>query len=161
MNQLKPAAHRVQAALEASGLDCRVRHMPRPTRTAEEAAAACGCEVGQIVKSLVFRGIRSGRAYLLLVSGANRVDLDFAAGQIGEPLQRPDASFVREATGFAIGGIPPLGHVAPIETFLDEALLAYATVWAAAGTPDAVFPVAPARLAEASGKVICVGRQGK
>jgi prolyl-tRNA editing enzyme YbaK/EbsC (Cys-tRNA(Pro) deacylase) len=150
MNQLKPAAQRVQAALEARGLDCRVRHMARATRTAEEAAAACGCEVGQIVKSLVFRGIRSGRAYLLLVSGANRVDLDVAAEQIGEPLQRPDASFVREATGFAIGGIPPFGHVAPIETFLDEALLAHATVWAAAGTPDAVFPVSPVRLVEAS-----------
>jgi prolyl-tRNA editing enzyme YbaK/EbsC (Cys-tRNA(Pro) deacylase) len=150
MTQLKPAAQRVQAALEASGLDCKVRHMARPTRTAEEAAAACGCEVGQIVKSMVFRGARSGTPYLLLVSGANQVDLDLAAERIGEPLQRPDAAYVRETTGFAIGGIPPLGHATSIETFLDQALLAYATVWAAAGTPDAVFPIAPARLAEAT-----------
>jgi prolyl-tRNA editing enzyme YbaK/EbsC (Cys-tRNA(Pro) deacylase) len=149
MRELKPAAQRVQAALDARGLDCKVRHMAKTTRTAEDAAAACGCEVGQIVKSLVFRGVNSGSPYLLLVSGANRVDLDVAAEQIGEPLQRPDAASVREATGFAIGGIPPLGHAAPITTFLDEALLAYETVWAAAGTPDAVFPIAPRHLAEA------------
>jgi prolyl-tRNA editing enzyme YbaK/EbsC (Cys-tRNA(Pro) deacylase) len=147
MHQLKPAAQRVQAALEAKGLDCKVRHMATPTRTAEEAAAACGCAVGQIVKSLIFRGVRSGRPYLLLVSGANRVDLDLAAEARGPAASGP--SWVREATGFAIGGIPPLGHSAPIDTFLDEALLAYDTVWAAAGTPDAVFSIAPARLAEA------------
>lgn len=159
MSELKPAAQRVQAALDAKGLDCNVRHMASPTRTAEEAAAACGCEVGQIVKSLIFRGSRSGRPYLLLVSGANRVDLDLAAEQIGEPLQRPDAAYVRETTGFAIGGIPPLGHAVAIETFLDEALLAYDTVWAAAGTPDAVFPIAPTRLAEAcAAKALRVSR---
>jgi prolyl-tRNA editing enzyme YbaK/EbsC (Cys-tRNA(Pro) deacylase) len=150
MTRLKPAAQRVQAALEARGLDCKVRHMVRPTRTAEEAAAVCGCEVGQIVKSLVFRGTRSRKPYLLLISGANQVDVDLAAERIGEPLQRPHAAYVRETTGFAIGGIPPLGHATPIETFLDEALLAHATVWAAAGTPDTVFAIAPARLAEAT-----------
>lgn len=149
MSQLKPAAQRVQDALEAHGLEARVRHMPASTRTAEEAAQACGCEVGQIVKSLIFRGTRTGQPYLLLVSGANRVDQAVAAAHAGEPLDRPDAKFVREATGFAIGGIPPLGHASPITTFIDEALLGYAVVWAAAGTPDAVFPIAPARLAEA------------
>ncbi len=149
MSKLKPAAQRVQDALRTKGLDGQVRHMAKSTRTAEEAAAACGCAVGQIVKSLVFRGARSGKPYLLLVSGANRVDEKSAAAEIGEPLQRPDAQYVRQVTGFTIGGIPPLGHDTPLETFMDEALLAYDTVWAAAGTPDAVFAVAPARLAAA------------
>jgi prolyl-tRNA editing enzyme YbaK/EbsC (Cys-tRNA(Pro) deacylase) len=159
MSDLKPAARRVQEALRARGLDSEVRHMSQTTRTAEEAAAACGCAVGQIVKSLVFRGGRSGKPYLLLVSGANRVDEKGVAERIGEPLRRPDAAYVRDVTGFAIGGIPPLGHDAPLATFMDEALLAYGTVWAAAGTPDAVFPVAPTRLADATAAtVIAVGR---
>lgn len=157
MTELKPAAQRVQEALRARGLDSEVRHMGQTTRTAEEAAAACGCTVGQIVKSLVFRGGQSGKPYLLLVSGANRVDEKGAGARIGEPLKRPDAQYVRDVTGFAIGGIPPLGHATPLATYMDEALLAFDVVWAAAGTPDAVFPVAPARLAEAAGaRVIAV-----
>ena len=148
MSQLKPAAQRVQDALAAAGVDAHVRHMDKSTRTAAEAAAACGCEVGQIVKSLVFRGAQSGGCYLLLISGANRVDEAAAADAVGEALVRPDAQFVREATGFAIGGIPPLGHATRLATFMDEALFAYDVVWAAAGTPDAVFPIAPKRLAE-------------
>ena len=115
--------------------------MPQSTRTAEEAAAACGCSVGQIVKSLVFRGAQSGKPYLLLVSGANRVDEKAVAAHLGEALKRPDADYVRGVTGFAIGGIPPLGHDTPLATFMDETLLTYDTVWAAAGTADAVFPV--------------------
>jgi prolyl-tRNA editing enzyme YbaK/EbsC (Cys-tRNA(Pro) deacylase) len=149
MSPLKPAAQRVQDALQALGLDSQVRHMPNSTRTAEEAAAACGCAVGQIVKSLVFRGASSGKPYLLLVSGAHRVDEQAATAQLGEGLQRPDAKYVREVTGFAIGGIPPLGHATPVETLMDEALLGYDLIWAAAGTPDAVFPIAPQRLATA------------
>jgi prolyl-tRNA editing enzyme YbaK/EbsC (Cys-tRNA(Pro) deacylase) len=144
----------VQDALAAKGLASEVRHMTQTTRTAEDAAAACGCSVGQIVKSLVFRGAQSGKPYLLLVSGANRVDEKAAGERIGEPLRRPDADDVREITGFAIGGIPPLGHDTPLATFMDEALLAYAVVWAAAGTPDAVFPIAPAQLAEATAAVV-------
>lgn len=159
MSELKPAARRVQEALRARGLDSEVRHMRQTTRTAEEAAAACGCAVGQIVKSLVFRGSQSGKPYLLLVSGANRVDEKAVAERIGEALRRPDAQYVRDVTGFAIGGIPPLGHDTPLDTYIDEALLAWDVVWAAAGTPDAVFPVAPARLAEAVGAtVIAIGR---
>jgi prolyl-tRNA editing enzyme YbaK/EbsC (Cys-tRNA(Pro) deacylase) len=158
MSKLEPAAQRVQDALRAKGLDCTVRHMDRTTRTAEQAAVTCGCAVGQIVKSLVFRGARSGNAYLLLVSGKNRVNEERVAAHIGEALARPDAQYVREATGFAIGGIPPLGHATPLATFMDEALLAYDVVWAAAGTPDAVFPIAPAQLAEATAAtVITVG----
>jgi prolyl-tRNA editing enzyme YbaK/EbsC (Cys-tRNA(Pro) deacylase) len=154
MSELKPAAQRVQDALQAKGLDSQVRHMPRTTRTAEEAAAVCGCAVGQIVKSLVFRGARSGNAYLLLVSGSNRVNEKGVADRIGEPLRRPDAQYVRDTTGFAIGGIPPLGHERALATYMDEALLGYEVVWAAAGTPDAVFPAHPARLAEAAGATI-------
>jgi prolyl-tRNA editing enzyme YbaK/EbsC (Cys-tRNA(Pro) deacylase) len=158
MGELKGAAQRVQDALTARGLDGRVRHMPQSTRTAAEAAAACGCSVGQIVKSLVFRGAKSGRPYLLLVSGANRVDEKAVAGRIGEPLKRPDADYVRGVTGFAIGGIPPLGHDTALATFIDETLMAFEVVWAAAGTPDAVFPVSPGRLAQVTGaQMIAMG----
>jgi len=150
MADLKPAAQRVKDALRAKGLDGDVRHMPQATRSAAEAAAACGCSLGQIVKSLLFRGATSGKPYLLLVSGANRVSEEGVAEVIGEALRRPDANDVREVTGFAIGGIPPLGHRSPLNTFMDAALLDYDLVWAAAGTPDAVFPVAPERLAVAA-----------
>jgi prolyl-tRNA editing enzyme YbaK/EbsC (Cys-tRNA(Pro) deacylase) len=150
MQQLKPAAQRVQMALRAKGVDAQVRHMEQPTRSAEEAAAACGCAVGQIVKSLVFCGIESGKVYLLLVSGSNRVNEQAVGRLLGETLRRPNAAFVRDATGYAIGGVPPLGHSPPLATFMDETLLAYAIVWAAAGTPDAVFPIAPASLAAAA-----------
>jgi prolyl-tRNA editing enzyme YbaK/EbsC (Cys-tRNA(Pro) deacylase) len=158
MRKLEPAAQRVQDALRARGFGSEVRHMSQTTRTAAEAAKACGCAVAQIVKSLVFRGAQSGKPYLLLVSGANRVDEKGVAAAIGEPLRRPDAQYVRDVTGFAIGGIPPLGHDTPLATFLDKALLDYDVVWAAAGTPDAVFPIAPAQLAEATAAtVIAVG----
>jgi prolyl-tRNA editing enzyme YbaK/EbsC (Cys-tRNA(Pro) deacylase) len=157
MDELKPAAQRVQAAIDAKGLSGKVRHMPQSTRTAEEAAAACGCAVAQIVKSLVFRGAQSGKPYLLLVSGANRVDEKAVAKHLGEALKRPDADYVRGVTGFAIGGIPPLGHDTPLATYIDQTLLTYDTVWAAAGTSDAVFPSAPAKLVEATGaRVISV-----
>ena len=154
MADLKPAAQRVQDALRAKGLSSQVRHMSQATRSADEAAAACGCSVGQIVKSLVFRGAASGKPYLFLVSGANRVNQEGVAQVIGEALRRPDANDVRDITGFAIGGIPPFGHKTPLETYMDAALLDFAQVWAAAGTPDAVFPIAPQRLAAAAGASI-------
>jgi prolyl-tRNA editing enzyme YbaK/EbsC (Cys-tRNA(Pro) deacylase) len=141
----------VRAAAAALGLTIELREMPQSTRTAEEAAAACGCDVGQIVKSLVFQGRDSGRPYLLLVSGRNRVDEAGVAGRIGEALRRPDAAYVRETTGFVIGGIPPFGHATAMTTFMDEDLLRYATVWAAAGTPNAVFEVDPRALNAALG----------
>ncbi len=143
---LSPAAQCVQAALKAHGLTIEVIELPVSTRTAQEAAEAVGCEVGQIVKSLIFRGRTSGQAVLILTSGANRVDLDVAAAQVGEPLEKAEADFVRATTGFVIGGVPPLGHATPIPTFMDEDLLQYAEVWAAAGTPNAVFPIAPTDL---------------
>jgi prolyl-tRNA editing enzyme YbaK/EbsC (Cys-tRNA(Pro) deacylase) len=158
MSQLKDAARRVQQQALALGLDITVRQMPASTRTAEDAAAACGCVVGQIVKSLVFKGRSSGKPYLLLVSGANRVDEKGVAGVIGEALTRPDAQFVRDATGFAIGGIPPLGHATPIATYMDRDLLTYDVVWAAAGTPESVFAVAPSALAERTGAIVIAVR---
>jgi prolyl-tRNA editing enzyme YbaK/EbsC (Cys-tRNA(Pro) deacylase) len=157
MADLKPAAQRVQDALRDKGLAAQVRHMGQATRSAAEAAAACGCSVGQIVKSLVFRGRASAKPYLLLVSGANRVNEQGIAAAIGEALRRPDADDVRAITGFAIGGIPPLGHATPLTTFMDAALLEHDVVWAAAGTPDAVFAIAPDRLATAAdAKIISV-----
>jgi prolyl-tRNA editing enzyme YbaK/EbsC (Cys-tRNA(Pro) deacylase) len=146
LTDLPPAAHRVQTAALELGLNVDVRLMPDSTRTAAEAAAAVGCKVGQIVKSLIFKGKTSGKAYLLLVSGANRVNEHPMEHSIGEAIVKPDADFVRDATGYAIGGIPPLGHTSQIRTFIDEDLLQYDTVWAAAGTPNAIFAVDPEAL---------------
>jgi prolyl-tRNA editing enzyme YbaK/EbsC (Cys-tRNA(Pro) deacylase) len=149
MTTLPAAAARVQSAAEALGLAIAVRLMPDSTRTAAEAAAACGCAVGQIVKSLIFKGKDTGRPLLLLVSGANRVNEKGVAVTIGEQLARPDADFAWATTGFAIGGIPPLGHLTPLATWMDEDLLQYRMVWAAAGTSNAVFSVDPAALRDA------------
>jgi prolyl-tRNA editing enzyme YbaK/EbsC (Cys-tRNA(Pro) deacylase) len=154
MAELKPAARRVLEAASAAGLEIEIVTHARSTRTAEEAAAACGCAVGQIVKSLVFQGKTSGAPILLLVSGANRVNEKGVAAAIGEALKRPDAAYVREVTGYAIGGIPPLGHATALKTFIDRDLLQYETVWAAAGTPESVFRVAPRALATATGATI-------
>jgi len=151
MTDLKPAAKRFRERAIASGLEIEIRQMAETTRTAEDAASACGCSVGQIVKSLVFQGAETGNPYLLLVSGTNRVDQKGVAAHIGEALTRPDAKFVRDVTGYAIGGIPPLGHDTPIKTYIDRDLLTYDIVWAAAGTPEAVFSVAPRQLMDAAG----------
>jgi prolyl-tRNA editing enzyme YbaK/EbsC (Cys-tRNA(Pro) deacylase) len=149
MSDLKLASQRVATAAKALGLDIRIVTHAQSTRTAEDAALACGCQVGAIVKSLVFQGKTTEKPYLLLVSGANRVDEKAVAKLVGEPLKRPDAAYVRDLTGYAIGGISPLGHDAPLATFFDRDLLAHATVWAAAGTPESVFEVSPAVLAMA------------
>lgn len=146
MTGLPAAVQRVQEAAKRLGLEVEVVQMPASTRTAAEAAEACGCTVGQIVKSLIFKGSESGLPYLLLVSGANRVNEEAVGRILGETLERPDAAFVREVTGYAIGGIPPFGHLADIGTWMDRDLLRYETVWAAAGTPHSVFRVAPAVL---------------
>jgi prolyl-tRNA editing enzyme YbaK/EbsC (Cys-tRNA(Pro) deacylase) len=146
MNELPPSALKVQRAAVALGLDVVVREMPESTRTAEQAAAACGVAVGQIVKSLVFVGAETGTPYLLLVSGANRVDEKRVARHLGETLSRPDADAVRRFTGFAIGGVPPFGHDQRLAIYMDEDLLRHDVVWAAAGTPRAVFPLDPGRL---------------
>ena len=143
---LSASAQKVQDALNALGYSMQVLELPDSTRTAVEAAQAVGCDVGQIVKSLIFKGRDSGRPLLLLVSGANRVDLEKAAVVVGEALDKADADFVRQHTGFAIGGVPPLGHTEALDTLIDVDLLQYFQVWAAAGTPNAVFCLSPADL---------------
>src|SRR6476619_641878 len=130
MSELPTSAQKVQDAAAELGLEIAVRAMTAPTRTAEEAAAACGVTVGQIVKSLVFLGAQWGKPYLLLVSGTNRVNETGVAAHLGEGLNRPDGRAVREMTGFAIGGIPPFGHYMPLATFMDQDLLQYDLVWA-------------------------------
>lgn len=155
--QLPKSAQKVAERAAAAGLDLNIVEMPASTRTAEQAARACGCRVGQIVKSLVFRGRSSGRPVLILVSGDNRVDVKRVAADIGEAIERADADWVRAETGFAIGGIPPLGHDRPLATFMDRALTRFDTVWAAAGTPDCVMELAPDRLAAVTGaRIIAV-----
>lgn len=134
-------------AAAAAGMVVDIVVHEQSSRTAAEAAAACDCDVAQIVKSLVFRGASSGEPLLLLVSGANRVNEARVAELIGEALNRPDANFVRDVTGFAIGGIPPFGNARPIKTYIDADLIAFDLVWAAAGTPNSVFACDPKELA--------------
>jgi prolyl-tRNA editing enzyme YbaK/EbsC (Cys-tRNA(Pro) deacylase) len=148
------STERVRAAAEAAGLMLSIREMPQTTRTAADAAAACGTSVAQIVKSLVFRKAESGEPVLVLVSGANRVDQTAIKTAIGETLTRIDADAVRALTGFAIGGVAPLGSLTPLATFMDADLMRFETVWAAAGAPNAVFEVAPAALASATGAAV-------
>ena len=145
------SARRVQEALAARGFAFDVKEFPESTRTSAEAAAAIGCAVGEIAKSLVFRGAESGEAVLIIASGANRVDPAKAEALLGEAIGRADADFVRAATGFAIGGVPPLGHDRPLVTLIDEDLLAFEDVWAAAGTPNAVFRLSPKDLGDLTG----------
>lgn len=149
--ELPESARRVQRALSAAGLAARVVELPGSARTAGDAAAAIGCRPEQIVKSLVFRRTDSSAPVLVLASGPNRVDELRAASHLGAGLAKADADFVRAATGFAIGGVPPLGHEMPIETLVDEDLLRFDTVWAAAGTPHAVFSIDPRELVRATG----------
>jgi prolyl-tRNA editing enzyme YbaK/EbsC (Cys-tRNA(Pro) deacylase) len=156
---LSSAAQRVQKALLERGLQCQILELNASTRTAQEAAQAVGCEVGQIVKSLIFRGKQTGKAVLILTSGANRVDLEVVSQALGEFLEKADAEFVRQVTGFAIGGVPPLGHDQSLPTYMDEDLLQYPMVWAAAGTPNAVFPITPQALLQVTAaRVIRVKR---
>ena len=155
---LPPSAQKVQDALAALGLDLPVMELPASTRTSAEAAAAVGCAVGQIAKSILFRARNSGRPVLVITSGSNRVNETRIADLLGEPLDKADAEFVRARTGFAIGGVPPLAHTEALETFVDEDLLQYAEIWAAAGTPHAVFRLTPALLVRiAAGRTVKVG----
>jgi prolyl-tRNA editing enzyme YbaK/EbsC (Cys-tRNA(Pro) deacylase) len=141
-----PAVRRVQNALDAFGMKLTVVQMDRSTRTALDAAYAIGCELGQIVKSLVFRGELSSRPILVLASGVNHVDVRIVAGAVGENLEKADAEFVKEKTGFVIGGVPPLGHNTPIQTYFDKDLMDWDVLWAAAGTPNSVFRLTPHEL---------------
>ena len=137
--KLSSSAQKVQKALEELDMQLEVIELPGSTRTAVEAAQAIGCQVGQIVKSLIFKGKRSKQPVLVLASGPNRVSEKKIEALIGEPLGKANADFVRQHTGFAIGGVPPLGHSEKIRTYIDQDLLQHTTIWAAAGTPHAVF----------------------
>lgn len=140
---LSPSAIKVQNALKAQGLICQVVEMRETTRSAMDAALALGCRVEQIVKTLVFKTKKTNRPVLVAASGANRVNVKTLGKLLSEPIKMADADFVREKTGFAIGGVPPLGHPHPLKTFIDEDLLKYDEVWAAAGTPNAMFKLTP------------------
>ncbi len=144
------SVQRVLDAATAGGLTLELVEYPDGTRTAVDAAAAVGCDVGQIVKSLIFAV--DGELVLALTSGANQVDTDaLTAAADGERCGRANADQVRETTGFAIGGVAPFGHLHPIRSFFDPALLTYDVVWAAAGTPRHVFPIDPEALLELTG----------
>jgi prolyl-tRNA editing enzyme YbaK/EbsC (Cys-tRNA(Pro) deacylase) len=156
MDELSATATRVADELRRRGICTAVVEMPDSTRSAAEAAAAIGCDIAQIVKSLVFRLVERDAPVLVLASGGDRVDEDRLASLVG-PVEQAQAKFVRARTGFAIGGVPPVGHLEPIETFFDEHLLDHEVVWAAAGTPRSVFSIGPRELvAITSAKVVAL-----
>jgi prolyl-tRNA editing enzyme YbaK/EbsC (Cys-tRNA(Pro) deacylase) len=154
-NPLSPSAQKVQNALHEYGLDVKVIELPASTRTAVEAAQAVGCDVGQIVKSLIFRRKQSGLPVLLLVSGSNRVNEATVAALLGEAIEKANADFVRQYTGYVIGGVPPVGHSEKLLTFVDEDLLQYTELWAAAGTPNALFRIPAQDLLKISAGTAC------
>ncbi len=154
---LSAAAARVQQALAAAGLDCVITEHATAARTSAEAAATLGCGIAEIAKSLVFRATETnGRddVVLVIASGANRVDEAKLAALCGATIGKADAAAVREATGYAIGGIPPFAHARRLRAFVDRDLLAFERVYAAGGTPNAMFPIRPADLVRVSGGII-------
>ena len=150
---LSPSAQRVQDALAAAGIASTIVEYAVPARTSAQAAEVLGCAVAQIAKSLVFRAA-SGRPVLVIASGTNRVDERKVADLVGEPIGKADAAFVREVTGFAIGGIPPLGHAVRLAPLIDRDLLGHDVVYAAGGTPHAMFPLTPGELVRVSGGTV-------
>ena len=146
-----PSAKKIQNILRELGSSYKVIEFTESTRTAQEAADRVGCQLGQIVKSLIFKGLTSNKGLLVLTSGSNRVDENKIAQYVGESIGRADAEFVRTVTGYAIGGVPPIGHIQPLETYIDEDLLYYPDVWAAAGTPYAVFQLPASDLVKLTG----------
>jgi Cys-tRNA(Pro) deacylase len=147
---MSKSVERVRKAAHAAGLDIEIRQMADSTHTAEDAAIQCGVTVAQIVKSLIFQGAETDKLYLFLVSGPRKLDLDKAAKLTGEKLHRADPKHVRKETGFAIGGVSPLGHLIEIDAYADESLMQFNIVWAAAGGTNFVFPSEPKVLARAA-----------
>jgi len=141
---------RVIRALDAAGLDVIPLEISDGARTAQAAADAVGCELNQIAKSIIFYGQDSNQALLFITAGGNQVCADKASAVANEPLGKADAALIRNQTGFAIGGVSPVGHLSPIRTFFDEKLLGFDVIWAAAGTPRHVFPINPAQLQQIS-----------
>lgn len=157
MPSLSSSAQKIQNLLNELGYAYMVVEHAESTRTAQEAADRAGCELGQIVKSLIFRGKASGKPILVLTSGPNRVNEKRISEYAGETIGKADADFVRTVTGFVIGGVPPIGHAQQMETYLDEDFLKYQTIWAAAGTPNAIFELKTEDLQKMTkGKVITV-----
>jgi prolyl-tRNA editing enzyme YbaK/EbsC (Cys-tRNA(Pro) deacylase) len=152
--QSHPAVERVRAALVAAGHTVEIVALPDAARTARAAAEAIGCEVAQIANSLVFRGERTGAALLVMTSGANRVDTARVAAIVGEPVGKADATFVRAATGFAIGGVAPVGHASSVRTLIDRDLFRHAEIWAAGGHPHTVFRLTPEALRRLTGGAV-------
>lgn len=148
---LPASAQRVQQALDAAGTGSRVIELSVAARTSQQAAEALGIEVGQIAKSLIFRAVPSGRAVLVIAAGDRRVDESRISALLGEAIERATPEFVREHSGFAIGGVAPLAHAKPMATFIDASLRRFDVVWAAGGTPHCVFPIDPADLLRVSG----------
>jgi prolyl-tRNA editing enzyme YbaK/EbsC (Cys-tRNA(Pro) deacylase) len=148
---MRASARAVQQALDTAGLELRVVELPDSTRTALEAAAAVGCDLGQIAKSIVFQAAHSEEPVLVIASGKNRIREAAIAERLGEPVRQAKPEFVRAVTGFAIGGVPPCGHARAITTFLDQDLFDFAEIWAAAGTPHALFKLTPAELRQLTG----------
>lgn len=151
---LSSTAQRVQDILTARGYSCQVVEYAESTRTSQEAADRAGCSLGQITKSMIFKGKTTQKPILVLTSGANRVDEKRISGYAGESITRAEPDFVRSVTGFAIGGVPPIGHIQPMETYLDEDLMQYDTIWAAAGTPNAIFELTPSQLQDMTGGTV-------
>jgi len=157
MTTFSPSAQKIQDLLNSLGYNYVVIEHTESTRTAQEAADRAGCELGQIVKSLIFRGKTSGKPILVLTSGANRVDEKLISEYTGESIGRADVDFVRTVTGFAIGGVPPIGHHQQMETYLDEDLQQFTVIWAAAGTPNAIFELTSSDLQKmTNGKIVKV-----
>jgi len=154
MPKLSASARRVQDTLGRLGLVLQVIELPDSTRTAVDAAQAIGCTVAQIAKSLIFQTAETDSPVLVITSGANRVNEKTIAALMGEKIEKADADFVRQSTGFVIGGVPPVGHIKDVKTFIDEDLLQYDEIWAAAGTPHAVFSLTPDDLVRATGGIV-------
>lgn len=142
-NDLKQSAQRIQNILQEHHLDIQVVEFTELTRTSQEAANTIGCEVGQIAKTLIFKGKSASKPICVIASGINRVDEKKIEAIVGEKIEKPDAAYVLQHTGFAIGGIPPVGYTFDIQTLIDEDLLTYTELWAAAGTPNSVFRISP------------------
>ena len=141
---------RVTAALVAAGIDAEILEMPADTRTAQMAATAAGCEIDQIAKSIIFQGADTGRVVLFITAGGNQVSPEKASSLVGESLGKASAALIRTQTGFAIGGVSPIGHLSEIRAFIDPRLLEFATIWDAAGTPRHIFQINPTKLIEIS-----------
>jgi prolyl-tRNA editing enzyme YbaK/EbsC (Cys-tRNA(Pro) deacylase) len=148
---MKTSANQVQKALIEKGFDCKVKELPVSTRTAQEAAEAIGCKIAQIAKSIILRNINTYQPVLVIASGINHVNIKLIQDKLGEPVEQPNGKWVKETLGFAIGGVPPIGFETPIATLIDEALLQFDIIWAAAGTPNAVFCLPASELTTLTG----------